>query len=258
MAKEPTPAQLEARRKFAEAAKARAAARKAEKEGKAPELQAGEQPQETISQQELNDLQRQILELKQALMSQQAPQGNNLSFKGGQLTGTFEKYKIGSQNYPDPRKRLSSEPRLARFAFDINYELNWHVGVSEYTTIDGIRTKEPKFTLELVRVIVDEDTGEPTNGRYVVCRLIMHEDPEAALIIARNEGIDVDEMDEKSFLDEMRYLRMREWLLECFYPSPVVKPNEKKDMVIGGTIVEYFEVTSEDKPKVDFSELKRF
>lgn len=253
MAKEPTEKQLEARRKFAEAARARAAAKKAQA---GPQLVKGEDTRETVrGEADYLDLQRQILELKQALLSQ-GTQPNTLSFKGGNLTGTFEKYVVNPNHYPDPRERLSKEGRLARFAFDINYELNWKVDVSEYTTIDGIRTKEPKFTLELVRILIDEETGEPTNKRYVVCRLIMHEDPDAALTIARQNGIDVEEMEEAAFLDEMRYIRMRDWLLECFYPSPPEKTNQKKDMVIGGTIVEFYEITSENPEKIPFDKIK--
>lgn len=161
------------------------------------------------------------------------------------LTGTYEKYSTDKAVYPDPRERLALEARLAPVAFKYNYELAFDIGVSNYTTIDGIRMKEPKFTLELVRIMLDEDTGEQTNGRYVVCRLIMHEDPDAALVIAKDNGITIEAEDEATFLNEMRYLRMRDWLLECFYPPAIKAVKNQKEIVIGGKLVTYYEVNNE-------------
>lgn len=184
--------------------------------------------------------------------------GNPAGPQAGQagLIGTYEKYKVDPSLYPDPRQRLSHEPRLQRFAFDMNYELAWTIGVSSYKTIDGINTKEPKFTIELNKIVLDEDTGEQTDGRYTICRAIFHEDPEAALVVAREQGVNVEDFEEKAFLDEMRYLRIRDWLLEAFYPpKPQQEKKNKKDMVIGGKLVEYFEINSESSESVPFGQL---
>jgi hypothetical protein len=135
--------------------------------------------------------------------------------------------------------------------------LEWKVGVSAYKTLDGVHTKEPKFEIQLNRVVMDEETGEPTTGRFVISKAIFHEDPDAAMIVARENGVEVDESDEKAFLDEMRYLRIRDWLLECFY-TPLItgKKSNKKEMVVGGKLVEYFEINSEDSSSIPFGQLQ--
>lgn len=250
--KAPTEKQLAARKKFGEAAKARAAAKKAQKEE--PILPIGPR-EDTISHDEYDELLRQIAELKKDHWS--ASQDNRVSLQGGRLIGTVEKYDLTPNHYPDETTRLSKESFLERVAFDANYELKFGVSVSEYTTLDGIRTKEPKFTLELIGKIFDEETHELTTGRYIIRRLIMHEDPEAALVIAREQNLDVDEDNEEAFLNEMRYIRMRDWLLECYYPTAPKNNNRKREMVVEGKIVEYFEVTTEDTEtaRVPFGEL---
>lgn len=198
-------------------------------------------------------LKKRVLELEALL----TPKLSTPQVAGGKMVGTLEKYKLGADNYPDPIGRLARETRLSRFAFDDNYELNFVVGQSSYTTIDGIRTVEPKFTLQLIRKIYDEDTGEPTNKRYGVTQLIFHEDPDTAIAVARDNGIEVDTMNEKMFLDEMRYLRMRDWLMGCFFPEPPAAKSNKKEMVIGNRLVEVWEVSSESPERIDFSKLDK-
>lgn len=229
---------------------------------KQPELPEGSI---TLDQGNYDALLRQIEELRdmQWKLARDAlgedTRAGQASATGGKLTGTYERYLLGADNYPDPTSRLTEEQKLRRFAFPINYELNFSVSETSYTTIDGIRTKEPKFTLELIRVIMDEETGDPTNGRYVICQLIMHEDPDTALAIAKERGLDVEADDERTFLNEMRYIRMREWLLDCFYPPVTGKKNERRDMVIDGRLVQYFEVNNESHQdmKIDFSKLPK-
>src|SRR6266542_1829127 len=203
-----------------------------------------EQPVETVSDPKYDDLQRQIQELKSMLQVpqyQQPPQINH----AGRLVGRVDRYIIDPANYPDPCEGLSQEPRLQRFAFPINYELEFTVSSTQYQNQEGVNMREPKFTLELHCVVIDEETGESTSGRYVVCRSIFHEDPEAALVIARDNGYEVDQTNEKLFLDEMRYLRMRDWLLEAFYPRAAQPTRQKKEVVVGGKLVEFFTVNSE-------------
>lgn len=194
--------------------------------------------------------------LKAALLGNKQ-EGATVSQQGA-VVGSVERYITDPSYYPDPRERLAKEPRLQRFAFDVNYELAWQIITPPaYTTLDNVRMREPRFILELNRIILDDDTGEPTPGRYTVCRLYLHEDPDAAIIIAREQGLDVDETNQKAFLDEMRYIRMRDWLIEAFYPSKASAPQQnKRDMSIGGKIVQYFEVSSEDAGKIPFDQLK--
>lgn len=224
----------------------------------------GNEPQESIVSPELDELKAQIAEFKQnqALLMQLIANKNpnsagNPSFnREGGLVGSVEKYIVDPKNYPDPSQRLLDEQRLQRFAVKDNYELNYEVSTTSYQTKDGINMKEPRFKLELIRIIYDEDTGERTTGRYVVCRAFFHEDPQAAIVVARDNGIEVDESNEKAFLDEMRYYRMRDWLMEAFYPPKVQVTKNKREMVVGNKLVEYFEVNSEDSETIPFGQLK--
>lgn len=200
----------------------------------------------------------QILQLavlgKGSQNSEQALQGPQATSQG--MVGHLEKYNTDPAMYPDPRERLSNEPRLKRFAFIENYNLEFNVLVTQYTNQDQIRIREPRFEMELLGIMFDED-GEPTNRRYIARRAVFHEDPEAALAIAREQKLDVESMGEKEFLDEMRYLRFRDWLFDFFYPPKPQSKIDKKQMVIGNQIVETFEIASEDSQDM-FDHLKKF
>lgn len=228
-----------------------------------PDVQQAEPvSRDTISQtDDVDELKRQIEEMRNMVWNVMAANNSQATaLVGGKLTGTSEKYPLDKKLYPDPCERLSQEPKLQRFAFPINYELKFTIGESAYTTIDNVRTKEPKFTLELIRVMMDETTGLPSNGRYTICRLTLHEDPDTALTIAREMGLAVDSENEQDFLNEMRYIRMRDWLLDCFYPPAPTPASNKRDMVIDGKLVTYWEVNEEETSsdtKIDFSKLPR-
>lgn len=234
-----------------------ARAAKAEKAKQSPSQVAPEPKEQILSHEDIGSLIKRLEELEKREFMRNLPQQQTPQVSPhGSLIGTFEKYILDPKHYPDPRERLADEPRLRRFAFKENYELEWLIESTRYETKDRINTVEPKFTLELNYVIHDEDTGEKTNGRYTLRRAIFHEDPQAAIFVARENGIEVDESNEKAFLDEMRYLRMRDWLLGVFYqPKPQPKKN-KKDMVIGGKLVEYFEINSQDSETIPFAQLK--
>ena len=76
------------------------------------------------------------------------------------------------------------------------------------------------------------------------------------MVVAREQGVDIDEMGEREFLDEMRYLRVRNWLLEAFYPPKRdMEKKNKKEMAIGGKIVQYFEVSSPNGTAIPFKDL---
>lgn len=195
--------------------------------------------------QQIKEANDNIAKLQSQLQNQpEAPQNQAASAAGGVLTGTYERFTTDSKYYPDPTARLAREPRLSRFAFEDNYELKWEVQLSQYETIDRIRTKEPRFNLKLIVKVYDDLTGELTNRRFVILQGIFHEDPDAALAIAHDNGIEVEAQTEKEFLDEMRYLRFRDWLLEAFFPTSPPPSNNKKEIVIGNKLVEVYEVTS--------------
>lgn len=228
---------------------------------KQPQPEVAQQPKEAdkeyILSQELADLKKQIEELKaEKFTPKQEKAELNQS---GKLIGTYEKYVIDPDYYPDPRERLSKEPKLAQFAFPLNYELVWDVSTSQYQTQDGVNTREPKFTLQLIKIVMDENTGEPTNKRYMVRQAILHEDPQAAITVARENGLPVDESNQKSFLDEMRYIRMRDWLLEAFYPPKAAQQKKNKtEAVIGNVLVDMWEINSETPEGIPFNDLNKY
>lgn len=204
------------------------------------------------------------LKANQAFMQQmimqngnQPAQGQQPAFNSNGLVGTRTKFIVDPAYYNDPTIRLRKEPRLQQFAFDMNYTLDWEVNTSSYETKDNVNTEEPRFNIQLNRIVRDPATGEDTNGRYIVCRGVFFEDPQTAIVIARQNGIDVNEFNEKDFLEEMRYIRIRDWLMEAFYPPVSTDAqSNKKQMVVNGKLVEYFEVNSEQSAGIPFGDLK--
>lgn len=248
----PTEAQIAARKAFGEAARARAEARRANEKLIAtpsealPNSENDDYGALTARVQELEAFIKNIATQKAeaAAEAPQTPQ-NTAVVGNGSVVGTVTRFVMDPNYYPNPIDRLADEPRLARFAFRENYELGWEVGISQYETADRIRTKEPKFTLKLIVKVFDDETGEATNKRFVILRGIFHEDPDAAIAIAADNGITVDEVNQKDFLDEMRYLRFRDWLIEAFFPTPPPPARQTKEVVIGNKLVELYEVSSE-------------
>ncbi len=216
-----------------------------------PELQA------RLQDPQIEELARQVKELQEQLKVRpvEPTQGAQLTQRG--VVGTIDRYNMDLSVYPDPRQRLSVEPRLKRFSFSDNYELTYEVKPMRYPTIDGIWRQEPQFTLELIAIKYDEETGDPTDGRYTVCRGIFFEDPDAASIEAQQQGISFEDYtDQQTFLNEMRYLRMRNWLLEAFFPPTNDEPKtNKREMVIGNKLVETWEVSSTEKQAIPFGNL---
>lgn len=190
---------------------------------------------------------------KAAQTTQAVPQKPEITAQG--MVGVFTKYITDPANYPDPVERLAQEPRLARFAFPENYELNFHVETSSYETKTGINTEEPRFHLDLIGKVFD-DAGVATNKRYIMRKLVFHEDPQAALVIARDNNFPVDESDERTFLNEMRYLRMRDWIMDFFFPKPATSTGSKREEVIGNQLVEVYEISSETSQEIPFNDLR--
>lgn len=215
-------------------------AAKADKTAKAAVKPSDENIKSELS---YEDLQKQIEELKSMISRPQFNQGVQVA--GGRVIGTEEKYLVDPDYYPDPRARLAKESRLARLAFDLNYDLTWNVMTTNYETKDGINTKEPRFQLELRHIIRDED-GEPTTGRYILRTASFHEDPQAAITVARDNGVNIDAMGQREFLDEMRYLRIRDWLLDAFYPPKTDAAPSTREEVFNNQLVKFVEISSED------------
>lgn len=259
---------LERRAQFAADMKARREAKKtlpSVEEPKVPTPEAIDSKPEESSATEVA-LRVEVQELKDMMLKAFANQtqqsgigvGNN-----GKLLGEVEKYALDPNQYQDPTKRLSDEPRLQPMAFKLNYELEYEMSVSHYETKTGVNQKEPEFLVTLMRVVLD-DQGLPTDKRYIARRMVFHEDPQAAIVIARDNGINLDEFkdldnttdNQKFFLNEMRYLRVRDWLFDVFWPQPIKKENGIREEVIGGSIVQVFVKSSEEPSGVDFDQIK--
>lgn len=257
--KEPSAAQLAAREKFAQAARDRAAKKKAAAPTTAPveDVDDFQEPE-----QGLDEMRRQLREtnetmalLKAALLNNQNNQpSQSIGVGQGRLVGEVEKYLVDPDNYPDPTPRLAKEPRLQAVNFNYDYELDYHMDIVSYETKTGINMKEPKFHISLNRVVLDEQ-GNRTDKRYIAKRLVFHEDPQAAVVIARENNLPIDSANEKVFLDEMRYLRCRDWLFGVFWPQPVSEKAQIREEVIGGTIVQVFTKASQDSSEIEFDKL---
>lgn len=216
----------------------------------APETVADEQGFDELKKQMQEVLETNAL-LKAALLGKEtAP----MTDKMGESLEEFERYSLDPKDYPDPTTRLAAEARLIAVNFLYNYELDYTVGRSRYQTATGRWTIEPKFQIQLNRIKLD-DEGAQTNKRYMLRRLIFHEDPDAAIVVAHENGIDVDKQNHKQFLDEMRYIRCRDWLFDIFWPKPAQAQEQITEEVIGGTIVQVFTKNSEEASEIDFSKL---
>ena len=248
----------EERKAFAEKMKA-ARANKQVKEPAKEQAIINEDTQTDVRNEDYDTLKKQVDELRSLLLNKeqgqtQAPQAPQITSTG--MIGTLHKYNTDPAYYPDPSDRLAKEPKLARFAFGENWELEYSVKTTEYTTLDNRRVSEPQFTVQLIGKIFDED-GELTLGRYVRKQIIFFEDPDSALTVARENGVDPQAFGgDKPFLDEMRYIRIRDWLLENFYPNSATSKREnKRQMVIDNQVVEYFEVSSQNPSTLKFGDL---
>ena len=216
---------------------------------------------------DLNTLIKQIEELKdnpliQALFNKELnKEQNNDVNVGERKTGVFTKYITDPAQYPDPRERLfdffNSQPKYRRFGLQDRYELRWEVGsMVPYERKDGILETQPRFVVGIDAIIFDEETYEPTDGRYVVKEFMFFEDPQTNVIVARENGIPVDESTEKAFMDEMRFIRVRDWLIDLFLPGKIDKTNKnRKDMVINGKQVQYYEISSTESETIPFDQL---
>lgn len=215
-----------------------------------------DKPSEEANVDELRSRVSEMQDLLIKFMAQGAtPQGNQATVHG--IVGTTTKFSVEPKDYPDPTIRIADEPKLQRFAFKHNYELTWAVSSVAYTTKDNLNFREPKFSVELRRIMLD-DEGEPTNKRFTIRKATFFEDPDAALAIAREQGYELPETTHKDFLDEMRYLRVRDWVFEAFYPPQITETKrDKKEMVINNRLVEVFEISSPDSQAMPFDQLDK-
>lgn len=175
----------------------------------------------------------------------------------GRVLGETERYTVDPDHYISPVERLLKEPKLATIAFNFNYELDYEMSVRSYENKLGINMKEPEFLVRLTRIALDSD-GNQTEKRYIIKNMRFHEDPQAALVIAREQGIPLDNFaDEKLLLNEMRYIRVRDWLFDIFWPKGTDRSRvEHTEEVLDGTIVQTFSKPVGEPGGLDFDKLR--
>lgn len=171
------------------------------------------------------------------------PQGSGFD-QFGKPVGVIQKYSVDPAHYNDPRQHLSGLPELERIAFSHNYILDWDVEQLIYDTKYGSSFSEPKFTLILWRKMFDED-GTPNGKRVLIQTGVFFEDPITAVKEATQLGIPIDNSTSSEFLEQMRFLRYKQWLMDIFNPKRSVNTKPKRTpQVIGGMVVEVEEYSN--------------
>lgn len=156
------------------------------------------------------------------------------------IQGKMFRYPIEPDYYPNPVERLYDEPTLSRFNLRENYFFDWEVEGVEYEKY-GVTYAEPKFTVRLFRKLYGDD-GLP-NGRFaLINRQIQHEDEVVARAAADKLGLTDSFENFQEMMNEVRFLRIRQWLLDLFKPPQVETHNKQPtQMVIDGKVVEVFD-----------------
>lgn len=261
----------EDKKKFAADMKARREAKKGATPN--PAVISLETPAE-VRNDEVDALKRQIDEMKlnQDLMLKLLGNQNNVGAapstginigRSGAVLGEVEKYTVDPKSYESPVERLLQEQKLSLVAFHQNYELDYEVSVRSYENKSGVNMKEPEFKLVLTKIHRDGQ-GADTGKRYLIKSIIFHEDPQAAVVVARENGLDLgsygdidsNSAAQKLFLDEMRFLRCRDWLFDIFWPKGRDRSRvEQSEEVLDGTIVQTFSKPVGESGGIDFDKI---
>lgn len=169
------------------------------------------------------------------------PQGFNTNIGANGVQGRIFKYPVEKSFYPDPTERLYDEPKLKRFGLRDNFKFDWDVEGVEYEKY-GVTYAEPRFTIRLFRVIFDDDGVTPTGKLALINRAIQHEDEIVARAAADKLGLADTFTSFQDMMNEMRYYRFRQWLLDLFTPVTVEQhTRQAQPMVIDGKVVEVFD-----------------
>lgn len=178
------------------------------------------------------------------------------------VQGITYRYDIEKSHYPDPTDRLLSEPKLARFAMAENYRFKWSVDGEQFEK-HGMTFAEPRFTLELFRLLFDDD-GQQTGRMALIARAMQHEDDFIVRMAASNLGL-LDKYDDSEegfrlLRDEIRYHRLQQWVFSIFTPAKITTfKRAPKQEVIAGKVVEVYdteELTDHDSGMAKASSLK--
>lgn len=245
MAKAPSPKQLAARKKFAEAAKARAADRQNQKEELTATLDtpavATAAPAQliTLTPDQLQELFNRMAG-SQSVDRAPAPslQVNGLQTnRSGQIVGIEKKYNTDANYYPNPTEKLYDEPRLRRFSMRDNYYISWDITSKPYENKYGISIQEPFFHATLYQHMFDDD-GAEREDFMVVQTLHFNEDEQVAFDFAAENDIDPSEDNMRELMDIARYERCKRWIFDIFFPPRNFEMNtDAREEAIGGSVV---------------------
>lgn len=176
-----------------------------------------------------------------ALADTAIARGYDINVGSNGVQGRIFKYPVEKSFYPDPTERLYEEKRLTRYNLRENFVFDWDVEGVEYEKY-GVTYAEPRFTVRLFRRLFEEDGVTPSGKVALVNRAIMHEDEVVARHAADRLGISDTFDSHQDMLNEMRYHRFRQWLLDLFTPPQVEQHNQQAtQMVIDGKVVEVFD-----------------
>lgn len=168
-------------------------------------------------------------------------QGYDVNIGKNGVQGRVFKYPIEKSYYPDPTDRLYDEPILRRFNLRDNFYFDWEVEGVEYEKY-GVTYAEPRFIVRLFRRMFEDDGITPNGQLALVNRQIQHEDEIAARTAAGKLGMTDSFESFQEMMDEMRYYRIRQWLLDLFTPVQVHSHSKQStQMVIDGKVVEVFD-----------------
>ena len=169
---------------------------------------------------------------------------NEASVGKNGIQGITYRYDIEKSHYPDPTARLLAEPKLARFAMSENFRFRWSVDGEQFEK-HGMTFAEPRFTLELFRMLFD-DEGEPTGRMALIARQMQHEDDFVVRMAAAELGL-LDQYPDteegfRMLRDEVRYWRIQQWLFSIFTPAKITSfRRAPKTENIAGKIVEVYD-----------------
>lgn len=236
-----------------EAAKARKAQEQSGYKNEAPVGEGTPNPKRTVEVEAsvLEKLLAEVEELKKTKNPYMTPeaaltytaqvQGYNTNIGANGVQGRIFRYPVEKGFYPDPTERLYDEPRLKRFGLRDNFFFDWDVEGVEYEKY-GVTYAEPRFTVRLFRRMFAEDGVTPTGQMALVNRQVLHEDEVVARAAADKLGIQDQFESFQDMMNEMRYYRIRQWLLDLFTPPELNSHKaQPRQMVIDGKVVEMFD-----------------
>jgi hypothetical protein len=224
----------EQKKAASERMKAMHAAKKAQKEP----VETEQKENVTLTQEQFDALMNRLSTLEESKTKVEATPEQSPTDQFGKPIGVIQKFSLDPAHYKDPRDKLFSIAELQRFAVKENYMLDWTVDQTIYETKYGTSMSEPKFQLVLYKKTFD-DEGLPTDRRIVINRATFFEDPAASIKEATALGIPFVNSNSSEFLEQMRFLRYKAWLMDIFNPPKRnATPSFKRMEVIGGQAYE--------------------